>query len=159
MSQESAEERRRYFRINKVMPAHFELLNEDGTVVPGPPPPEPEPGEEPMPPAKERLFVVDISAGGFRATTHRQMPNGSRLRTEIYIQRNKPVTAECRVVWQRELSIPGMYEVGFEFSDIPQTEWKRLVDFIVEERSLASRSQPVTWQIEKGYLNRPIGGL
>lgn len=146
--EQTAEERRRYFRLNKVMPAHFTLLGD-------PPASAPE-ADEGLP--KQRLFVVDISAGGFRATTHVPMTVDSRLKTEIFLDRKSPVTAECRVVWQRELSIPDMYEVGFEFTSIDQPEWKRLVDFIVDERSRSSRPQPVTWQVEKGYLNRPIGG-
>jgi len=146
---DSVEERRRYFRLNKVMPAHFRMLREGAE-------------GEALAPAddapRERIFVVDISAGGFRATTHRRMPLHSLLQSDIYVERNRPVTAKCRVVWERELSIPDMWEVGFEFTEIEQTAWKQLVDFIVDERARATRQQPVTWTIEKGYLNRPIGG-
>lgn len=149
---ESVEERRRYFRLNKVMPAHFTVLRE------GPGSDDEPPGEASADAPRERIFVVDISAGGFRATAHRRLPVQSLLKTEVYIEKTRPVTARCRVVWERELSIPDMYEVGFEFTDIEQTEWKRLVDYIVEERARATRSQPVTWTIEKGYLNRPLGG-
>ncbi len=143
MRDESGEERRKYFRLNKVLPAHFTPAGAD---------------READPSQKERIFVVDISAGGFRATTHRPMEINALLKAEIYIDRHKPVLAECRVVWQRDLSIPDMHEVGFEFTEIEQSQWKRLVDFIVEERARATRQQPVTWQLEKGYLNRPIGG-
>jgi c-di-GMP-binding flagellar brake protein YcgR len=145
--QEDGEDRRRFFRLNKIMPAHFIPISaEDG----------PMPSEDPA--QRDRIFVVDISAGGFRATTHKPMQVDAKLHAEIYISRTDPIRGDCRVVWQRELTVSEMFEVGLEFTDLPQEEWKRLVDFIVEERARSLRPTKVTWEFEKGYLNRPMGG-
>lgn len=127
-------ERRRYFRLQKIIPARLEALetsphisaeDEDGETAEG---------------LRNRIFVNDISAGGFGATSHERLRMDARLRAHIFIEREDPVTAICRVVRSKALTTSQVFEVGFEFTYIPADQWRRLVDYIVSEQTRPVKS-------------------
>lgn len=125
---ETGAERRRYFRLNKIMPARLEETPGSG-----------EPGAEAR---TWRVRVIDISAGGFRASCTQSIKHSGRFRARITLGRNETVDLTCHVVWERKTSLGGSVELGCEFDDVPAEDWKKLVDFIVREQHQAAPNAP-----------------
>lgn len=119
----SGVERRRTFRLNKVIPAHIERLEAGGKSQD----------------AGWRVRILDISAGGFRATHGRKMVQGEVLRVNIFLNQVDPVVVTGHVVWTRSDSTGAGYEFGCEFDDVSESAWRRLVDFIVHEATQMER--------------------
>ena len=112
---EAPEERRKSFRLNKVLGAT--LISDDG--------------EE----KATRLFIIDISATGFRATDH-SPPEQDECKIEIVLEKGQePFRSVMRVVWVKELTVSGMYQMGCEFTDTEPAELERLTGFIEKESS------------------------
>jgi hypothetical protein len=85
-----------------------------------------------------RLFVINISASGFRATCNTPIPVQENLRIKLKWDAREPIfNTVCRVAWQRELSLSGMFELGFEFTSLADDDWPRLVQLIEAERTRA----------------------
>lgn len=123
------QERRSSFRLNKVLGAEIE---HEGTMF------------------KARLFVIDISATGFRATNQSMLPVDVDITVRIVLEpKADPVQCSARIVWSKELPMSGMFQFGFEFQDMPTDSRERLEAFIEQEkaRSLAPK--------EDVYLGRP----
>ena len=111
---EEVEERRRAYRLNKVLGAT--LVNESGDSK------------------STRLFIIDISESGFKATDHQPLGEGS---FEISIVLNKgedPFVSKMEVVWVKELTVSGMFQMGCKFSDTAPEQAQRLKDFIDAEQ-------------------------
>jgi c-di-GMP-binding flagellar brake protein YcgR len=128
---ETGAERRRYFRLQKIIPARLEALETSPHV----PADDEESDRARTDGVRNRIFVNDISAGGFGATSHERLRLDARLRAHIFIEREDPVTAICRVVRSKALTTSQVFEVGFEFTYIPADQWRRLVDYIVSEQT------------------------
>lgn len=111
---EAGDERRRRYRLNKVLGAT--LTSSTGDIN------------------KSRLFVIDISATGFRATDHTPHTE-SEYQIEIILTKGEePFKSKMRVVWSKELTVSGMFQMGCEFLDISPEEKERLETFIEGER-------------------------
>ncbi len=123
------EERRRAYRLNKVLGAT--LTTPDGTSE------------------KARLFVIDISATGFRATDHR--PHGEQeYEISIVLRKDdEPFQSRMKVVWTKELTVSGMFQMGCQFIDPSEENLVRLTRFLKEE---LQRSEPAKKsQLEFGH--------
>ncbi|MEW6284075.1 MAG: PilZ domain-containing protein [Candidatus Eremiobacterota bacterium] len=122
-SEEKGAERRRDVRLNKVLGA--ELTYGDQVV-------------------KARLFVINISASGFRATSHERLPESDDLAVQLTLNsKEPPIEARVAIRWQRELAVSGMFELGFEFLQLDELPWKRLSEFIRVELEKASKTVPL----------------
>lgn len=120
------EERRKSYRLNKVLGAT--LIGDDG--------------EE----KATRLFVIDISATGFRATDHTPPDEGECLIQIVLKKGEEPFKSPMRVVWVKELTVSGMYQMGCEFVEPEPEELARLTAFIEEEmkRTTTTKSTGVS---------------
>lgn len=108
-------ERRRRYRLNKVLGAT--LTGSDGEAN------------------KARLFVIDISATGFRATDHTPHSEAEYFIEIILNKGDEPFKSKMRVVWSKELTVSGMFQMGCEFIETTEEEKDRLEAFIAGERS------------------------
>ena len=114
----SGEERRKAYRLNKVLGATLTSTDGDAT--------------------KTRLFVIDISGSGFRATDH-QPPSDEECEISIALVKGEdPFVSRMRVVWVKELTVSGMYQMGCEFVDTSEAEQAKLDGFIDQEREKAA---------------------
>jgi hypothetical protein len=81
-----------------------------------------------------RLFVIDISCSGFRATDH-QPHNEEQYDISVVLAKDvEPFRSRMRVVWTKELTVSGMFQMGCEFIDTPSEELAKLEAFIDKER-------------------------
>lgn len=108
------EERRRAYRLNKVLGATLTAADGETQVT--------------------RLFVIDISASGFRATDH-QPHNDEEYGISVVLKKDEaPFASRMRVVWTKELTVSGMFQMGCEFIDPAPEELAKLQNFIDAER-------------------------
>lgn len=129
--EENFEERRKAYRLNKVLGATIEHRGEV---------------------TQTRLFVIDISMSGFRATSHIPLPEQEELKVSVALSKEEePLEARARIVWQKELTVSGMFQLGAEFVELPEDQRERLEAFIDRERS----STPTTTAKPSTGLGRP----
>lgn len=107
-------ERRRRYRLNKVLGATLTTPDGDSS--------------------KARLFVIDISATGFRATNHSPLSAEEYIIEIILTKGQDPFKSKMRVVWSKELTVSGMFQMGCEFLAPEPDEKERLEAFIAGER-------------------------
>lgn len=118
----SGADRRASYRLNKVLGA--EIQHEEMSF-------------------QARLFVIDISVSGFRATNQFTLPTEVDLKVKIVLQANHPpLETAARIVWSKELPMSGLFQFGFEFIDLPEPQREQLEKFIESERSLAQKVAP-----------------
>ena len=115
-SEEAAlEERRRTYRLNKVLGATLTSPEGESKTT--------------------RLFVIDISETGFRATDH-QPPDGEEFEISIVLMKGEePFQSKMRVVWVKELTVSGMFQMGCEFQETTAEQAEKLKNFIDSERN------------------------
>ncbi|MCA9791401.1 MAG: PilZ domain-containing protein [Candidatus Eremiobacteraeota bacterium] len=120
--EENFEERRKAYRLNKVLGATIEHRGEV---------------------TQTRLFVIDISTSGFRATSHIPLPEQEDLKVSVALSKDEePLEATARIVWQKELTVSGMFQLGSEFVDLPEEQLERLESFIEGEKNAVPASKP-----------------
>ncbi len=113
------EDRRQSYRLNKVLGAEIE--HQESKI-------------------QARLFIIDISVSGFRATNQFELPVQVDLKVKIILQASMPpLESAARIVWVKELPMSGLFQFGFEFLDISDEERLRLDTFIEAERTLSNR--------------------
>ncbi|MBS2033547.1 PilZ domain-containing protein [bacterium] len=106
-------ERRREYRLNKVL----------GAVLGG--------GDESL---RVRIFVINISRSGLKATHQTRVPDLEDQQLQLFLStKEPPLQIQARVAWQKELAVSGMFEIGFQFSDMSDQDAQRLEDFIRKE--------------------------
>lgn len=111
---EAEDDRRRAYRLNKVLGATLTSLSGDSQ--------------------QARLFVIDISITGFRATDH-QPHSEEYYDIAVVLDRNAPpFVSRMRVVWTKELTVSGMFQMGCEFVESSAQELAKLEAFIENER-------------------------
>lgn len=113
-SQANEEERRRAYRLNKVLGATLTSLAGESQAA--------------------RLFVIDISCSGFRATDHQPHTEEQYDISVVLSKGAEPFRSRMRVVWTKELTVSGMFQMGCEFVDTPSEELAKLANFIDQER-------------------------
>ncbi len=120
---EVADDRRRAYRLNKVLGATLTSLSGDSQ--------------------QARLFIIDISVTGFRATDH-QPHSDEVYDIAIVLDRNAPpFVSRMRVVWTKELTVSGMFQMGCEFVEPSTQELAKLEAFIEAEQSKVESSKPL----------------
>lgn len=109
-------ERRREYRLNKVLGAELG-------------------GQED--PLRVRIFVINISQTGLKATYQVALPESDGpQRLQLYLDsKESPLSIQARIAWQKELSVSGMFEVGFEFLEMSEEDRGRLEGFMERERT------------------------
>ncbi len=117
-SPEPFEERRKAYRLNKVLGATIEH-GDDVTTA--------------------RLFVIDISVSGFRATSHVPMPEGEDVTVTVALGAENEISTGAKIVWQKELTVSGMFQLGCEFQALPEEAETALEQFIEAERTKAQK--------------------
>lgn len=121
------EDRRRAYRLNKVLGATLTSTSGDSKAA--------------------RLFIIDISASGFRATDH-QPHTEEQYDIAVVLDKGKePFQSRMRVVWTKELTVSGMFQMGCEFIDPAPQELEKLQAFIEAERK---KSEPVKAPVDLG---------
>jgi hypothetical protein len=108
------EDRRRAYRLNKVLGATLTSLSGDSTAA--------------------RLFIIDISRSGFRATDHQPHREEQYDIAVVLAKGQEPFQSRMRVVWTKELTVSGMFQMGCEFVDPAEEELAKLDSFIESER-------------------------
>lgn len=117
------EERRKTYRLNKVLGATLTTSEGDSKTT--------------------RLFVIDISATGFRATDH-QPPGEEDYEISIVLTKGEePFTSKMRVVWVKELTVSGMYQMGCEFVEPGEEQSEKLRNFIDAEKGRTTTKSTV----------------
>ncbi len=124
-----AEERRRAYRLNKVLGAT--LTSGSGEAE------------------KARLFIIDISLTGFRATDHKPHNESEYEISIILIKDQEPFQSKMRVVWTKELTVSGMFQMGCEFVDASPENLQRLQAFIDAEQGRTTEATKPTFEF--GY--------
>lgn len=125
-------ERRREYRLNKVL----------GAVLGS--------GEESF---KARIFVINISRSGLKATHASSLPALEQQHLQLFLSaKEPPLQIEASIAWQKELAVSGMFEIGFHFLDMSDSDAQRLQNFIVqsarkEEGKVLDLSSP--WKFGK----------
>ena len=109
----SSKDRRRSYRLNKVLGAT--LVSGDGTAN------------------YTRLFVIDISQTGFRATDHQTLAEGDYQISIALAKDEGPFESGMKVVWVKELTVSGMFQFGCEFVNTTPEQAQRLADFLERE--------------------------
>ncbi|MBI3929394.1 MAG: GAF domain-containing protein [Armatimonadetes bacterium] len=105
-------ERRREYRLSKVLAA--QLL-----------------GEKP-----ENVFIIDISQSGLRATSHCRLEEDLDLPLRISLSDSEgSIEVVARIVWQRELSLLSMFQMGMRFVEMGPSHAETLDRFILAERA------------------------
>lgn len=101
-------------------------------------------GEECM---QARLFVINLSASGFRATCEKPLPEGDGLLIALKLDANEPaVEVTARLCWRKELTVSGMFDHGFEFTEIDERDIKRIRSFVQGELQKQLAHKPVDLQ-------------
>ena len=110
---EDSPERRREYRLNKVLGA--ELGSGEDTF-------------------RARIFVINISRTGLKATNQTQVPPGDDQQLRLFLQaKEPPLDIRAKVAWQKELPLSGMFEIGFQFLHMSDEDSARLDKFIKGE--------------------------
>lgn len=125
-SADEVEDRRRAYRLNKVLGAT--LVDESGDSK------------------TTRLFIIDISESGFKATDHQPLGEGSFEISIVFNKGEDPFVSKMEVVWVKELTVSGMFQMGCKFSDTAPEQAQRLKDFIdgEQQKSLAPASKGIS---------------
>lgn len=116
-------ERRREYRLNKVLGAVL------GT------------GEDAF---RARIFVINISRTGLKATHQVRVPDADSTHLQLFLSsKEPPLEIEARVAWQKELTVSGMFEIGFQFLSMSEDDNLRLEEFMVAETQKVEPSKPL----------------
>lgn len=116
-------ERRREYRLNKVL----------GAVLGS--------GEEAF---RARIFVINISRTGLKATHQVRVPESDDTHLQLFLNsKEPPLDIQARVAWQKELTVSGMFEVGFEFLSMSGADRDRLHEFMEQETRKVEPSKPL----------------
>ena len=125
---EDGSERRREYRLNRVLGAE---LNR---------------GEETV---KARLYVINISRSGLKATNHFPVASEDTQSLKLYLSTKEPPLAiEAKVAWQKELKVSGMFEIGLAFTHLSEQDYQRLDLFIEAERAKLAAPAQKTLDLE-----------
>ena len=103
------EERRRYIRIPEKLQIFYEVV----------------PSEQ-----RGEYITRDISQAGISFLVHDFIPRDSCLKIKLTFRTSFTFEALSRLVWIREKSYTGEYEVGVEFINMPQEAKMYLIDCI-----------------------------
>ncbi len=114
-----SEEKRREPRLNKVLGAEIEG-------------------------SRLRLFVINLSRTGLRATCEKPVGDGEEIELSLTLTPGQePVRARARLAWRNELKASGTFDHGFELLDLDEEQGTRLEAFLKAELEKQRQSAPV----------------
>ncbi len=88
-----------------------------------------------------RLYLINLSASGFRATCERPLPDGDDQ--QVSLQLDPPVVGRARLCWRQEMPASGMFDHGFEFLELGDADAERIRAFVANE---LGKRKPLPWQ-------------
>lgn len=119
------EEKRREPRLNKVLGAEIEG-------------------------SRLRLFVINLSRTGLRATCERPVGEGEEIQLALTLAAgDPPLVARARLAWRKELPASGTFDHGFELLDLDDAQGDRLDAFLQTE--LEKQRQPSTVDLKSPW--------
>jgi c-di-GMP-binding flagellar brake protein YcgR len=124
-AEKAAEERRKTYRLNKVLGATLSTTEGETKTT--------------------RLFVIDISATGFRATDHQPPDEDECDISIVLVKGQEPFISRMRVVWVKELTVSGMYQMGCEFLETAPEQSAKLEAFIEAERGHVVQTKKISF--------------
>ncbi|MCE7875030.1 PilZ domain-containing protein [bacterium CPR1] len=78
-----------------------------------------------------RVLVLDISGTGLRVSSPQQLPEENDLAFVLSLPDKRPsVQGQLKVRWQRFLPVSENHEVGLEFLELAEENWRALRDFV-----------------------------
>lgn len=77
-----------------------------------------------------RVFVLDLSATGMRLTSPEQIPPHESLKFALRLPDKRRVHGSCAVRWQNLLASSGNYDLGVEFLELAEEDWRILREFV-----------------------------
>ncbi|GMU54283.1 MAG: hypothetical protein AMXMBFR33_34290 [Candidatus Xenobia bacterium] len=78
-----------------------------------------------------RVLVLDISGTGLRVSSPQQLPEDDALAFVLSLPDKRPsVQGQLKVRWQRFLPVSENHEVGLEFLELAEENWRALRDFV-----------------------------
>ncbi len=110
-------QKRNWVRLDISLPLNFEYLDRDDD-------------------KKYQGFTVDISAGGLLLSSSYQCHAAERLKIELFLKEEKPVSLVARVVRafdKDEKALHG-YRVALEFEDISEIQRDRIFKFVFNKQ-------------------------
>ncbi len=93
-----------------------------------------------------RLYVIDISSSGFRATGELTLAEDTDCQLRLHLDAEGPaLSGKARVMWCSELA-PGMYQLGFRFLELDAASEERLRTAVAKSRAKAEQLEVVRSQ-------------
>ncbi len=89
-----------------------------------------------------RVLVLDISGTGLRISSPQQLKDEEDLSFVLSLpDKRPPVQGQLKVRWQRFLPVSENHEVGLEFLELNEENWRALRDFVGSLLSQPAREQ------------------
>lgn len=116
---DNPEERRKYKRINSIIPLQYKKLRQlsGGSVG---------------------VVARDVGEGGVRFLANEFLPLASRLVVEVFLPaRAKPIKAIAKVAWIKKIPSADQYEVGNQFLEVGKEDKNNLSDYMAKAQTPA----------------------
>jgi c-di-GMP-binding flagellar brake protein YcgR len=102
--------------------------------------------------AELRIFVLDISAAGLRVTCPQELPAQQYLKFTLRLPDKGPkIKGSFAVRWQRLLAASGNHEIGVEFLELSEENWRALREYVGTLLSQPAKTQEnlcTPWQLK-----------
>jgi len=118
---EQSGERRKYNRVNSMLPLQYKKLKEvaDGTIG---------------------AITRDVGEGGAKFVSNEFLPLATRLVVELFLPAQpKPVKAISKVAWIKKASSGDQYEIGNQFLELGKGDRGQLAEFISRNTAAATQ--------------------
>lgn len=121
---------RNYLRLDTSFDVLFKVLQDKGS-------------------QNHRGQALDVSAGGVKVFTDRELKSGARLEIYFYINRRDekktPISAVGHVIWSREVKVAdqglGRYEVGIRFEEIEPKDRDKIFQYVYKRLAAQERAR------------------
>lgn len=94
-----------------------------------------------------RLFIINLSASGFRATCEKPLPDGENQAISLRLDpKAPPLELRARLCWRKELTASGTFDHGFEFTEVKEEDVARIRAFVQAELDKQLAPKPMDLQ-------------
>lgn len=108
-------EKRKFSRLNSRIPVQYKMMTEYKDALQG-------------------SVTADIGEGGIRFVAYEFIPLSVKLKVEIFFPPlSNSISAVSRVAWIRKLSCADRYDVGLEFTDLPDSNRRLIASYITRK--------------------------
>ncbi len=108
-------EKRRFSRFSSRIPVQYKKITEHKDALQG-------------------SVTADIGEGGIRFVAHEFIPLSIKLKLEIFLSpSSNSISAVSKVAWIRKLSCADRYDVGLEFTDLPDPNRRLIANYITRK--------------------------